>query len=153
MKYIQCPDIFVPSSINDYQDTVFLGGGISGCPPWQDEAVNLFKDSGLTIINPRRKDFDTNNKSMFYEQIEWEYWHLKLSAIKLFWFPKDTLCPITLFELGKHLKDKNVFVGCDPLYQRAKDIFYQMQLDRNEGPVRISYSVEHLVNRVIEERI
>lgn len=130
MKYIQCPDVFSPKSMADYSNTVFLAGGISNCPDWQKDFVDyltfLDKDINLTIINPRRNIFDISNNKLTKEQIAWEYKHLQFCDIKVFWFPKETLCPITLFELGRHCNTKHLYVGCDGSYARRLDIFYQM---------------------------
>jgi hypothetical protein len=73
--------------------------------------VKLLKDTSLTLINPRRLDFDVENPDMEYEQIVWEHQNLEASDMISFWFPKETLCPITLFELGKYLKsNKKLFI-------------------------------------------
>ena len=128
MKYIQCPDIFVPESIDDYRKTLFLGGGISNCPIWQDECVELLKNSDFIVINPRRKNFDITDKELTIQQIEWEHYHLRLSEWKLFWFPKETLCPITLYELGKYVTSKRLYVGVEQEYQKRLDIYIQTNL-------------------------
>lgn len=135
MKYIEAPNrlVRIPKSI-------FLAGGISGCPDWQKEMVELLKDTDLTIFNPRRENFDLSNALVTEEQIEWEFDHLR-------WFPKETLCPITLFELGawSHTM-KPLFVGMDPDYQRRKDVEVQLKLARAD--VLIVYNLTHLAELV-----
>lgn len=128
MKYVQCPDIFMPESIDDYSKTLFLGGGISNCPVWQDEAVELLKNSDFIVVNPRRKNFDISNKSLTVEQIRWEYYHLRVCEWKMFWFPKNTLCPITLLELGKNIESKNLYIGVENGYKKAIDVLEQTSL-------------------------
>ena len=124
--------------------SIFLAGGISNCPDWQTEAVTAFKDRiehllsrgidyNLTIINPRRKDFDTSKIEESRKQIEWEYKMLGLADTILFWFPKETLCPITLFELGIAMgKGKSMAIGCHPEYARKFDLEIQCDL-QNPG--------------------
>ena len=149
MKYIECPEIFKSESHDDFRKTLFLGGGISGCPDWQLEMVNLLKDTDLIIVNPRRKKFDLSDKSMTISQIHWEYSHLKICHARLFWFPCETLCPITLFELGKFCEEAApLFVGCHPDYKRKLDIEIQMKLAGRTIP--ISYSLKKLADIVKE---
>jgi hypothetical protein len=42
-------------------------------------------------------------------QIAWEYHHLKQAEAIMFWFCKETIQPIVLFELGKWYQHKKVF--------------------------------------------
>ena len=66
-------------------------------------------------------------------QIEWEYRHLQKAEAALFWFPSETLCPITLFELGAWSRsDKLLFVGTHSNYQRRLDVVIQLSLARPE---------------------
>lgn len=78
-----------------------IAGGISGCGDWQVKIKELIhsKANDLILINPRRANFDVTNPSMTEEQIIWEHNHLSKSTAVLFYFPSETLCPITLYEL------------------------------------------------------
>jgi Nucleoside 2-deoxyribosyltransferase like len=82
MKYIECPEEYTGNDLS-----LFLAGGITGCPDWQKEILNLLQDTPLVIINPRRADFDVNNPSMEQEQIHWEHRHLERAKMISFWFP------------------------------------------------------------------
>ena len=94
-----------------------------------------------TIINPRRKYFDVKNKNASAEQIKWEFGMLWKADIIPFWFPKETLCPITLYELGSHLSRLNmndiaampihvpkIGIGTEKGYARADDVWLQSRL-------------------------
>lgn len=143
MKYIECPEEYKIAG----DKSIFLAGGISNCNDWQEVAKNLLKPNNLTVINPRRADFDVNDPNCSAFQIEWEHRHLKLVDAVAFWFPWETLCPITLFELGKVLStDKDVFVGVHPAYKRKFDIEHQVKLMRPE--IRIVNDLEELINQV-----
>src|SRR5690348_10230732 len=83
---------------------IFLAGGITDCPDWQSEVVEQLVKTNLMIFNPRRDYFDVEDSRMTFEQIRWEFAHLRLAKGVVFWFPKETLCPITLFELGSRLE-------------------------------------------------
>lgn len=142
MKYIQCPEVY-----SGGERALFLAGGISNCPIWQPDLANLLRETSLTILNPRRKSFSTKNPCIEEEQISWEYIHLKKSWAVSFWFPKETLCPITLYELGKQSAlNKLIFVGIHPQYPRRADVEIQTKLERPE--VKICYSLEDLAKQI-----
>ncbi len=145
MIYCECPQ---PLSCNG-QRSLFLGGGISNCPDWQSEMVARLRLTDLALLNPRRANFRMGDTEQQRIQIGWEYYHLQLADAHLFWFCKETLCPISLFELGKWCaKDRPLFVGCDPDYARRSDIEIQMGLQRPLD-CRISTSLNDLSLRVI----
>jgi hypothetical protein len=112
---------------------IFLAGGITGCPEWQSEVVEHLSHVGNgTLFNPRRDEFDVSNPSLTEEQIKWEFSFLWGSEIVVFWFCKETLCPITLYELGSHLtrsrlakKPPQICIGIEDGYMRAEDIKIQ----------------------------
>lgn len=128
MKYIECPNVYTPQRP---ERSLFLGGGITSCPLWQPVMVDLLKGTDLTLLNPRRKHFDVTDPNIEEEQIRWEYEHLAKASAVMFWFPSETLCPITLFELGKYLvSGRRLFIGHHPDYQRRRDIRIQVGLER-----------------------
>ncbi len=148
MKYIECPDTLNKSK--ESHPVLFLAGGITGCPLWQDKIIIHLEKEPLVILNPRRKNFDANNPLMEKEQIEWEYNHLNLSDIISFWFPCETLCPISLFELGDRmaLGKAKILIGCHPEYKRIRDIKIQTKL-RNPN-IEVVESLEELVDQIKE---
>jgi hypothetical protein len=79
-----------------------MAGGISNCADWQTQLRELIHQQcpSLVLLNPRREDFDATNPNMSEQQIEWEHRHLRQCSAVLFYFPPETLCPITLYELG-----------------------------------------------------
>lgn len=119
---------------------VFMAGGITGCPDWQSDVINEINRGPaadeLLLLNPRRADFDVLDPSVSRQQIEWEYTMLHQADVILFWFPKETLCPITLFELGHWLaKDTPLVVGVHPEYARRFDVEEQVRLAEPAIPV------------------
>lgn len=111
---------------------VFLAGGISDCPDWQNETLKKFDNTALTIANPRRSQKFDKNGPLASEQIEWEFEMLNKTSTIFFWFPKEALCPIALFELGKFIGqgNKNLIIGTDKEYVRRFDIIKQLELAR-----------------------
>jgi len=73
------------------------------------------------------------------DQVRWEYNHFKVveraEGLFFFWFPPETLCPITLFELGKFIRQDHLIVGCDPGYKRRFDVKEQLKLERPDVTV------------------
>jgi len=135
--------------------SIFLAGGITNCPDWQQEMVELLHDTDLILLNPRRADFPIGDPNAAKEQITWEHDHLRKATMILFWFPCETLCPIVLYELGAwSMTDKLIFVGMHPEYQRRQDVEIQTRLARSD--VRIVYKLKSLADliccRLAEER-
>jgi len=116
------------------KQSVFVAGGISNCPDWQNEIVALIDHDLYDVVNPRREGGFDRTGATAEEQITWEHRALNLVDACIFWFPKETLCPISLFELGKmlmhaHHHDVRLAVGWDPEYQRAFDLEVQIKLE------------------------
>lgn len=151
MKVITCPeslDLDAPYNKPLSQTHVFVGGGISNCADWQKEMIARFRDQddNLTLINPRRTSFNITDPSESAFQIKWEHDHIKRSDAMIFWFPWETLCPITLYELGIQVGKRNkIFVGCHPAYQRKFDVEYQLAC---EGYAKPHDNFETLVEEV-----
>ncbi len=143
MEYIECPEEYTGN-----ETSLFLAGWITGCSDWQKEMTSSLKDTSLTLINPRRANFNVRNPDMEYEQITWEHRHLERASMISFWFPPETLCPITLFELGKYARDLNkiIFIWRDPEYKRKRDIDIQIGLIRPE--IQIVDSLETLSKQI-----
>lgn len=140
------------------KDRLFLAGGISNCPDWQyDICTRLKQKSGdVTVYNPRRIGDLAFNTEDAREQILWEHRHLIRSTHMLFWFPKETLCPITLFELGKHTarfftrypEKPRLFVGMHPEYARRFDL--EVQLPLMIPAIKLYYSLDDLFDAVVD---
>lgn len=145
MRYVECPATYKPFG---KLPSLFLAGGITNCPDWRSEVVEMLEGSVLTVFNPRRNNFPINDPSAARKQIEWEHEHLRLATMILFWFPCETLCPIVLYELGDWSKTtKPIFVGCHPDYLRKRDVEIQTGLARQE--VEVVDSLDKLVRRVL----
>lgn len=143
MYYVEAPTRYSGEGLS-----LFLAGGISGCVNWQSEMVHLLTKSDWVLLNPRRTDFPIDNPAAASAQIKWEYDHLRKASAILFWFPCETLCPITLYELGTwSMTNKPLFVGIHPDYQRIQDVEIQTALARPD--VQIVYSLPALANQVL----
>jgi hypothetical protein len=137
MQCIEAPNII----LWEHRICLFLAGGITGCPDWQGEAVKKLQDLHITILNPRRKNFPIHDKSAAEEQIMWEFNALNNATHILFWFCKATLCPIVLYELGRHLarSKAGIFIGIEPGYKRAQDVMIQTRLANSSLVINNSF--------------
>jgi hypothetical protein len=142
MKYIECPRVH-----NGNGKSLFLAGGITGTSDWQSGLVKMLDDQELVLLNPRRKNYNLNQKNIEENQIKWEFEHLNKADAVSFWFTPETLCPITLYELGKQCcLNKKLFVGVHPDYKRKRDVEIQIRLIRPD--VEIVYSLEDLAYQI-----
>jgi len=142
----------------DTQDTyghkIFLAGGISNCPDWQSEMINQItqRTTNVLLINPRDPNFNPKATAQdVANQVEWEYHYINdVSDLLLFWFPKETVCPITLYELGKATQThQNIIVGADPSYPRHSTLVAQLKLERPD--IKIHNSLEEVVEAIVEQ--
>lgn len=144
MKYIEAPAEYLGN-----ERSLFLAGGITGCPDWQAELTDLLKNEDIVLLNPRRTNFPMDDANAAKEQIEWEHRHFRRSTAVSFWFTKETLCPITLYELGVNvMRDIPLFVGVHPKYARRQDIEIQIRLERPE--LEIVYNLNSLAGKIKE---
>jgi len=145
MIYIEAPNNIKTKNLD--RTSIFLVGGITGCPDWQTQVREELQSLPIMLFNPRRENFPIDDPDAAEEQIRWEYRYLCLANGVLFWFPCETLCPITLYELGTlSAGPKCIFVGVHPDYARRQDIEIQTQIRRPD--VRIVYSLEGLLDQV-----
>jgi hypothetical protein len=135
-----------PQAYQGNETSIFLAGGITGCPDWQQEMLTGLKDLPLVIFNPRRAHF-LQHEEAAHEQILWEYRYLRKATAISFWFPEETLCPITLYELGAwSMTNKKLFLGAHPRYQRLQDLRIQTALVRPD--ISLVETLDELVQEI-----
>lgn len=133
VKVIEAPNEWQGHGL---KPSLFLAGGITDCPDWQQELIAMLEDIDVAAFNPRRKNFPIHDPSAAHAQIEWEHRHLRKADYILFWFPCETLCPIVLYELGAwSMTQKPIIVGVHPDYKRRRDVEIQTKLARPGVPV------------------
>jgi len=111
---------------------LFLAGSIEEgrAELWQDKVCEELKNEDVIIFNPRRDDWDNSweqsiDNPEFTKQVEWELKHLELANAAgrlLFYFQPGTKCPITLLELGLHIREANCFVVCPKGFWRKGNV-------------------------------
>lgn len=151
MKYVEAPDR-VP--IETQGPILFAAGGITGCPDWQKELQDLLSEVPGVYLNPRRAVFPMDKPEEAERQIRWEHVGLRMATAISFWFAKETIQPIVLFELGSALERWHVapgnpralFIGVHPDYPRRQDVEIQTKLISSN--IVISYSLNSLAGRI-----
>ena len=86
--------------------------------------------TNYAVLNPRREKFPIDDLNAAPEQIKWEFEHLRKADLISFWFCKETIQPIALFELGAWSRSKKppIVIGVESGYVRELDIHIQMSL-------------------------
>jgi len=142
---IEAPKKFFKANLT----SLFLAGGITNCPDWQKEMIDMLKgEDDLVIYNPRRKNFPIHDPNAAKDQITWEYNYLKKCDMISFWFSRGSLNPIVLYELGIHGNSgkRLIFIGMDKEYERQQDVIIQTKLARPD--IKIVYSLKDLANQI-----
>lgn len=161
-QYIEAPNYSVDVARLDPEECLFLAGSITGAENWQKELAfaeyHEFSTVRLidrfNIFNPRRENYDGLVPKLEQEQITWEYHCIHHCKYILFWFAKETLAPITLFELGSALNTHDhskIFIGIDPEYKRKNDVIIQTKLRNKHLSNRIVFSKEDLVMEILNQ--
>ena len=136
--------------------TVFLAGGITNCPDWQQKILGLLSDELISVVNPRRKNFPIEDPNAAQEQIEWEFHRLNQCDIFSMWFSDaDSDQPICMYELGRHLvlhqdHPETIVIGVEPGYRRAQDVIIQSGLVDSSIPLRISNNLQDHAENIKE---
>jgi len=127
---------------------LYLAGGIRSTHDWRSEVEEALKDTNLTIINPVHIGFTEKSAIAQHNQIAWEQMAISLSDAILFWFTPETLCPMTLYELGYAMSrgEQRLFIGTDPCYARRVDV--QVQLKLIQPKIRIHTELGPLIEEV-----
>ncbi|WP_406012204.1 nucleoside 2-deoxyribosyltransferase domain-containing protein [Streptomyces sp. NBC_00984] len=144
VRVIESMQEYVPRA---EETKVFLAGGMHNCPDWRYEAITAFKQiwfgssanrCSLALLSPRRVIAGSSgfNESM----VAWEYRHLALADLVLFWFPSGNAArpeqPIALYELGAAAAaGRAIAVGVENGYRRRSDVVAQLRCARPGLPV------------------
>ncbi len=111
--------IYPPNPIPKQGKAIFLAGSIEmgKASNWQQYLTKNIDHSNLTILNPRRKDWDNSWKEekenpQFNEQVNWELNALEKADLIVMYFDPNTKSPISLLEFGLFAKSKKMIVCC-----------------------------------------
>lgn len=109
--------------------SVFLAGSIEGdtAQKWQDIVIEKLADTSVTLLNPRRDEWDTSwkqdiNNPKFNEQVSWELEALEEADLVIMYFDKSTKSPISLLELGLFAQSGKLVVCCPEGFWRKGNV-------------------------------
>lgn len=109
--------------------SVFLSGSIEmgKAIDWQTAVTNGLSHLPITILNPRRNDWDSSwvqdiENAQFKEQVDWEMDHLNEADVIALFLQPDTLSPISLLELGMHAHEKKMVACCPKGFWRRGNV-------------------------------
>jgi len=121
--------VYPPNPIPLVGKCIFLAGSIeqNTAANWQDKIIQSINHSYITILNPRRKDWDSTwkeniNNPNFNEQVNWELRGLERADLIVMYFDPQTKSPISLLELGLQAKSGKVVVCCPNGYWKKGNV-------------------------------
>ena len=125
MKEIQAPSKYVLGK-DDF--SIFLAGSIEmgAAEQWQRKVTEALAGYSVTVLNPRRDDWDSSwvqsiDDANFREQVEWELKALEEVRIILMCLSPGTKSPVSLLELGL-FHGPHMFVCCPDGFWRKGNV-------------------------------
>ena len=134
---------------------VFLAGSIEMgvAIEWQKQVIDKLNGLPVTILNPRRLDWDSSwkqgqHEQPFRDQVLWELSSIGKSDVVFFYFDPNTKSPISLMELGLCLgHEKNIVVCCPSAFYRQANVAITCEV----GGVSVYETLDEAINVLIEK--
>jgi hypothetical protein len=97
--------------------SIILYGAIQPEPSWQTHLATSLSDLPISILDPRRSDWDSSwiedvSFPLFKEQVTWEMDYAAVADVVVFYFAPGALTPVTLLELGLYAGTGKAVVCC-----------------------------------------
>ena len=105
--------------------SIFLAGTIDNGKSinWQLEMEDILKDYNVTLLNPRRDNWNPNSsRSEMVKQINWEIDNLYKCDVIFMNILEESLSPITLLELGLYANSGKMIVSCHEEFWRKINV-------------------------------
>lgn len=140
-----------PKWPNITKPSIFLAGSIEmgKAIDWQSAVTNALTHLPITILNPRRDDWDSSweqdiANAQFKEQVDWEMDHLNDADVIALFLQPGTMSPISLMELGMHAHEGKLVVCCPQGYWRRGNV----QIVCHRYGIPLVESSEELIEKV-----
>lgn len=108
---------------------LFLGGSIDmgHATDWQRDMIAALAGERVTILNPRRPDWNPAWKPEasdpnFRQQVEWELAALDSADIIILYFAPGSQSPVSLLEMGPHARSGKLIIFCPDGYWRKGNV-------------------------------
>lgn len=123
----QAIEFKAPQPVKIQGKSVFLAGSIEmgAAEDWQTRMCHRLEPLPITILNPRRPDWNNDWKQSasdprFREQVEWELDMQERCDVIAMYFDPNTKAPISLLELGLFSASGKMVVCCpDGFYRKG----------------------------------
>lgn len=121
------PDKAKPDVNESEYTKIFLAGTIDmgNSVDWQKETCNWFStlpQGRYLLFNPRRDKGLSGEMSDFEHQVNWELEHLEKSDLIIMNILASSKSPITLLEMGLHMRSGKLHVICEPGFYRYDNV-------------------------------
>ena len=144
--------IIAPNKLEFNGKSVFLAGSIEmgKAENWQQKLCSELKN--ITILNPRRDDWDTSwlqsiDNPQFKEQVEWELEAQEKADIIAMYFDINTKSVISLLELGLFAHTGKMIVCCPDGFWRKGNVDI---VCKRYGVTQVN-NIEELIKKILEE--
>ena len=121
--------ITAPEPLEILHPSIFLAGSIEQdrATRWQDTIIATLAKEKCTILNPRRKHWDSSwDQSLlnlhFNQQVNWELTAMEMADLIFMYFDPATKSPVTLLELGLFATSKKLVVCCPNGFWRKGNV-------------------------------
>ena len=121
--------IKAPQKLEIEGKSIFLAGSIEmgAAENWQEKVQDILTHEPVTILNPRRDDWDSTWKQTidnpkFMEQVEWELSAMEIADVIALYFDPKTQSPISLLELGLFGHTGKMIVCCPDGFWRKGNV-------------------------------
>lgn len=118
-----------PILLAEDEQSLFLAGSIDmgRAELWQPSVEQKLADLPITLLNPRRDEWDPSweqsiTNPRFREQVEWELEAQEKASRIAMYFAAATQAPITLLELGLFARSGKLVVCCPPGFWRRGNV-------------------------------
>lgn len=148
MKVIKAPE-----PLETQGPSIFLAGSIEmgKAIDWQTQITASLSQKQITVLNPRRDDWDSSWKQerenpQFREQVEWELAALEKANLIVMYFDPNTMSPISLLELGLFAPFKKMIVCCPKGFWRKGNV----DIVCHKYKIPMASTLEGLTKQVLE---
>jgi hypothetical protein len=131
--------------------SIFLAGSIDQgkARPWDLEIIKALEDFDVTILSPRRLDWDDSwtqeaSDPQFREQVTWEWNALARADMLVCVFTADSKAPISFYEWGRFSTTKKDALVCvEEGFYRTGNLDLYAEFDKTP--------VYHSLNELLED--
>jgi len=147
MTIIRPPEEYVPAIQQGSRKAIFLAGSVSGSENWRLHIAQSFEAENVVFLDPFNASYASADAAAFSAQIEWERRHLRRAWGRVFWFSFESLCAMSLFELGASCQSAGpLFVGCHADYRLRRDVISQLAIARPD--VVVAATLDELISQL-----